>query len=98
MLFLQRGTARAPVVPVLASSGYVAQVDETLCAACATCEDACPFKAIQVNETSVVNWEACMGCGVCVGQCPDEAMSLVRDERKGVPMDVRLLAQEQAVG
>jgi len=85
-------------IPLMASSGYIAQVDETLCAACATCEDACPFKAIQVNDAAVVSWEACIGCGVCVGQCPNEAMSLVRDERKGVPMDVRLLAQEQAVG
>jgi Pyruvate/2-oxoacid:ferredoxin oxidoreductase delta subunit len=82
--------------PMLASSGYVAQVDETLCAACATCKDVCPFKAVQINETSVVNWEACMGCGVCVGQCPNEAMSLIRDERKGIPLDVRLLAAEQA--
>jgi heterodisulfide reductase subunit A-like polyferredoxin len=85
-------------IPIVASSGYVAQVDETLCTACATCEDACPFEAIHVNETSIVNWEACMGCGVCVGQCPDEAVSLVRDERKGMPLDMRLLAQEQAVG
>jgi len=84
-------------IPMMASSGYVAQVDETLCAACATCEDACPFGAIRVNETSVVNRETCMGCGVCVGQCPNDAMSLVRDERKGVPLDVRLLVQEQAV-
>lgn len=83
--------------PVVASSGYMAQVDETLCATCATCQEACPFEAIQVNETAVVNWETCMGCGVCVGQCPNEAMSLVRDERKGIPLDVRLLAQEQAV-
>lgn len=82
--------------PMLASSGYVAQVDETLCTPCATCEDSCPFGAIQVDETAVVNWEACMGCGVCVGQCPNEALSLVRDERKGMPLDVRLLVQEQA--
>lgn len=83
--------------PMLASSGYVAQVDDTLCAACETCQEACPFEAIQVDGTAVVNWEACMGCGVCVGQCPNEAMSLVRDEKKGVPLDVRVLVQEQAV-
>lgn len=81
--------------PSLASSGFVAHVDEKICEACATCEEACPFGAIQVNGTAVVNWEACMGCGVCVGQCPNEAMSLVRDERKGTPLDVQLLAQEQ---
>jgi len=77
--------------PTMASSGYVARVDEALCVACDTCKDACPFNAIQVNKTAAVTWEACMGCGVCVEQCPNEAMSLVRDERKGVPLDVRLL-------
>ena len=84
--------------PSMASSGYVAQVDETLCAACATCADACVFEAIEMDGTAIVNWESCMGCGVCVGQCPNEAVTLVRDERKGVPLDVRLLVQEQAVG
>ena len=82
-------------IPMVASSGYVAQVDETLCTGCSTCEEACPFEAIQMNETAIVNREVCMGCGVCVGQCPNEAMSLVRDERKGMPLDIRLLAQEQ---
>ena len=43
-----------------------------------------------------MNWETFMGCGVCVGRCPSEAMTLVRDERKGIPLDVRLLAQELA--
>lgn len=85
-------------IPMVAPSGYVAQVDEMLCAACATCEETCPFEAVQVNGTAIVNWEACMGCGVCAGQCPNEAMSLVRDERKGIPLDVRLLTQEQIVG
>ncbi|MDZ7579704.1 MAG: 4Fe-4S binding protein [Deltaproteobacteria bacterium] len=78
--------------PMLAASGYVAQVDETLCEACATCVDTCPFDSIQVNGLVIVNWETCMGCGVCVGQCPNEAMSLIRDERKGIPLDVRLLS------
>ena len=32
-----------------------------------------------------------MGCGVCASQCPVEGLSLVRDERKGVPLDVRVL-------
>ena len=79
-------------VPMVAPSGYVAQVDEAVCGACATCEEVCPFEAIKMKETAVVNWETCMGCGVCVGRCPSEAMTLVRDERKGVPLDVRMLA------
>jgi ferredoxin len=82
--------------PMLASSGYVAQVDGTGCTACGKCQEACPFEAIEVNESAVVDWEKCMGCGVCVGQCPDQAVSLARDERKGDPLDVRLLAGAQA--
>jgi ferredoxin len=84
-------------VPLVASSGYVAQVDEAVCEACAACEKICPFEAIQVKETAVVNWKACMGCGVCVGRCPIEALTLLPDERKGIPLDVRLLAEEQSL-
>jgi ferredoxin len=77
--------------PSMVSSGYVAKIDEKSCTACGTCEDACAFKAITMNGNATVNWEKCMGCGVCQGQCPSEAISLVRDERKGIPLDVRLL-------
>jgi NAD-dependent dihydropyrimidine dehydrogenase PreA subunit len=83
--------------PMVASSGYVAQVDETSCTACGTCQDACHFEAVKVNGTAAVQWDACMGCGVCESQCPSGAMTLVRDERKGVPLDVRALAQEQVI-
>lgn len=82
-------------MPMLASSGYVAQVDEALCNACGICQTTCPFGAVQVNETAVVSWENCMGCGSCVGQCAEEAISLARDEGKGEPLDMRLLVQEQ---
>jgi Pyruvate/2-oxoacid:ferredoxin oxidoreductase delta subunit len=76
-------------VPGLAASGYVAHVDDGLCAACGTCERVCPFQAISLNGGAAVTWQACLGCGVCVGQCPSGAMSLVRDEGKGIPLDVR---------
>ena len=77
--------------PMVASSGYAAQINDILCAACGACERVCPFNAIKVEESSNVNWEKCMGCGVCEGQCPNGAISLVRDERKGIPLDVRML-------
>ena len=81
-------------VPMMAPSGYVAQVDHDLCTACGTCVDVCPFNALFMeNEGSVLDWEKCMGCGVCAGQCPAEAISLVRDSKKGEPLDVRLLIQ-----
>ena len=80
--------------PTMVSSGYVAKVDEASCTACGACEDACAFKAIKMNESATVNWEKCMGCGVCAGQCPTEAIALIRDERKGIPMDVRQLSSQ----
>ena len=30
-----------------------------------------------------------MGCGVCVSQCPQEAIDLVRDPRKGEPLEIQ---------
>jgi ferredoxin len=85
-------------IPAVASSGHVAQVDADCCSGCGECETACPFGAIEVNGQAVVNSEACMGCGVCEGQCSAAAMSLVRDPRKGTPLDVRMLGDAQAAG
>jgi NAD-dependent dihydropyrimidine dehydrogenase PreA subunit len=79
--------------PMVAASGYVAQVDAAACGACATCANACPFEAIHVDGVAVVDWAACMGCGVCVYHCPEGALSLVRDEKKGDPLDVTLLLE-----
>jgi ferredoxin len=79
-------------IPMMASSGYVAALDGDLCNQCGACVDACPFHALSMDDSGVVrSWELCMGCGVCVERCPTQAMTLVRDEKKGVPLDVRLL-------
>jgi MinD superfamily P-loop ATPase len=78
--------------PMIASSGYVAVVDEDMCAACGTCADYCQFEAITVdNGYAVVDYEACMGCGVCVAHCPQEAISLLRDPARGEPLEIQKL-------
>jgi dissimilatory sulfite reductase (desulfoviridin) alpha/beta subunit len=78
-------------IPMMASSGYVAHVDQSLCCGCGQCQEACPFDAVSVNGKAAVQREDCVGCGVCVGKCPEGAASLGRDPSKGVPLDVRLL-------
>ena len=80
-------------VPMLASSGYVAQIDQDLCSGCGTCHDYCQFSALGFddNYTSIVNFEECMGCGVCVSKCPEGAISLVLEPTKGVPLEVSQL-------
>jgi ferredoxin len=80
-------------MPMFAASGFVAEVDEAKCKACGLCRDTCPFEAVEVNGSAVVNAEKCMGCGACMGTCPTGAVSLVRDEAKGVPLDVRVLSE-----
>jgi NAD-dependent dihydropyrimidine dehydrogenase PreA subunit len=80
-------------VPVVASSGYVAEVDAALCANCGDCLDACAFKALSAGEGAVArDWERCMGCGACEVKCAAGAMKLVLDPRKGTPLDVSALA------
>ncbi len=78
-------------VPWLMSSGYVAAVDAGKCEACGTCEQACHFGAIKAEKPATVTWDKCMGCGVCEVKCPNSAISLVRDEKKGQPLDVRMM-------
>jgi heterodisulfide reductase subunit A-like polyferredoxin len=83
--------------PMLASSGYVAQVDTALCAACGTCADSCQFAAISLNDDhATVDLAACMGCGVCVSHCPQEAITLLRDPAKGIPLEIRELMSRVA--
>jgi len=78
---------------MMAPSGYVAALNHEECEGCGTCVDICPFNALSLGESgSVLDWERCMGCGACEVKCPLEAITLVRDERKGIPLDVRCLA------
>jgi ferredoxin len=78
---------------MLASSGYVAQLNRELCAVCGDCVSVCAFSAIAQDDDGIRHdWERCMGCGACQGVCATGAVSLVRDERKGIPLDVRALA------
>jgi MinD superfamily P-loop ATPase len=84
-------------VPMVTASGFVAEVDEGACIACGTCEELCPFEAVFVNDRSEVIFEKCMGCGVCEGHCDTGAITLVRDERKGIPLDVREIGMLEPV-
>jgi ferredoxin len=83
--------------PMLISSGYVARVDEDLCAGCGLCVDYCQFEAISANNGhAVVGYSACMGCGVCVSKCPEQAISLMRDASRGKPLEIRELIARAA--
>ncbi|MBE0685301.1 MAG: 4Fe-4S binding protein [Anaerolineaceae bacterium] len=80
-------------IPMLASSGYVAQIDHDLCMDCGTCHDYCQFSALGFDDhyNSFIDFEQCMGCGVCVSKCPEGAISLVLEPTKGVPLEISQL-------
>jgi len=81
--------------PMLASSGYVSQVDENLCIGCDDCVEYCQFGALEVvDELNRVNYEKCMGCGVFVDKCKQGAIGLVRDKAKGVPLEICALMEQ----
>ncbi len=86
--------------PMLASSGYISRVDEEVCIACGDCNDYCQFDALELSiGVNHVVYEKCMGCGVCVDKCKQGALALVRDEAKGVPLEVcRLIPQALPAG
>jgi len=78
--------------PMLASSGYVSQIDEELCVLCEACADACQFGAIHMGDDMIIlDDKLCMGCGVCVSKCETGALSLLRDPGKGEPLEIQEL-------
>ena len=80
--------------PMLASSGYVAQVDEELCISCDTCAEYCQFGALEMGDLFMgVDYEKCMGCGVCAEKCEQGAIVLTRDEAKGIPLEICALME-----
>ena len=86
-------------IPMLASSGYISQVDADLCIGCSICVEFCQFGAISLNDGfAAVDAAQCMGCGVCVSKCEQGALSLVREPSKGEPLEIHELMARAAGG
>jgi len=73
----------------ITTSGLVAEVTQSKCIGCGDCEDVCPYKAIELVETtkefedvsivvkkSSINSALCKGCGTCAATCPVGAISV----------------------
>ena len=61
-----------------APSGYVVDVDGSLCVSCGRCVEACIFDAVSLDAggVSLQDNDTCMGCGLCVERCASGARSL----------------------
>ncbi len=67
----------------ITTSGLVAEVNPDKCIGCGKCEEVCPYKAIELIEStkefedvsiilkkSSINSALCKGCGTCAATCP----------------------------
>lgn len=94
-----RGMKDLGIANVMARSAFVNSVDDEECIACGACVDACPFGALALEDTAVVDTLKCTGCGVCIPTCPTDALTLVRrpeNEIKPVPENHTAWASERA--
>jgi NAD-dependent dihydropyrimidine dehydrogenase PreA subunit len=81
--------ARRNGTPLLAASGYCAEIDVQSCIGCGDCIELCAFGAMIWNgDTALVDQTNCMGCGVCVSACPACALTIGRDPSKGEPLEM----------
>jgi len=63
----------------LASEPSVAVVDESLCARCGLCVQACPYEARELGvwrKVATVNEALCQGCGACAVVCRNKATTV----------------------
>jgi electron transport complex protein RnfB len=74
-----RNVAEFSVPTAIASSGFVAVVDEAACAGCGDCLARCQFGALALpSDGCEVDTVRCVGCGLCVSVCPSQALLLAR--------------------
>ena len=70
----------------LATTNYIARLNQEGCNGCEICVDHCQIKAIKMEgDYPVVNEESCIGCGVCANFCPTEAMKMKEREKRVIP-------------
>jgi heterodisulfide reductase subunit A-like polyferredoxin len=74
---------------MLASSGYIAQVEQRKCIACNTCGLYCQIGALElVKDLIKVDEVLCMGCGLRLSKCREGALSLRLEPSRGKPLDI----------
>lgn len=70
-----------------AASGFIACIDEDICAGCTRyCMEGCQTAALyEENGISTLKTGRCIGCGLCVVACPQGAIALVRRKEEDLP-------------
>ena len=83
-------------IPMLASSGFVAKVDEQKCVHSGLCTSHCQFEALYKDGKQVHFDEAkCLGCSVCGDICKKGARTMEAAPDRGVPLEIRKLIKRK---
>jgi len=83
---LLEGITKHHIKRALATTNYIARLEQEDCNGCEMCADHCQIKAIKMEgDYPVVDEESCIGCGVCANFCPTEAMKMKEREKKVIP-------------
>ncbi|MFC2029538.1 ATP-binding protein [Chloroflexota bacterium] len=81
-----RSVSEFSIPTAIASSQFVAVIDQELCAGCGDCLEQCQFGALAVpDDLCLVDPGCCVGCGLCVAACPCDALYLERRPEGEIP-------------
>lgn len=75
---LLRGMVDRDAPGAIASSRFVATVNDEVCVGCGVCVARCPLNALEISDEGLCTVERmrCIGCGLCAIKCPTGALSL----------------------
>jgi len=81
------GSVKNAAVPsMVASSSFIASLEEGACSGCGDCVERCQMDALTMEgDIVVLDAERCIGCGVCISVCPTGALRLELREEAPVP-------------
>jgi len=80
-----RSIKNAPTLSIVATSSFIASIEEEDCNGCGDCVERCQMDALALEgDIAVQNAERCIGCGLCVSVCPTGALRL--ELREGAPV------------
>ncbi|MEW5947001.1 MAG: 4Fe-4S binding protein [bacterium] len=84
----------------VATSRYIASIDEELCDGCGTCVERCHVSALSLVDDVARHAGAhrCIGCGLCASACPSDAIAMIeRPDAREPKRSFRELITEIAV-